>query len=505
MPLLSWFNRDADLTRAAQTPYRLLEPVPELSYGDADSPNMLIEGDNLDALKSLLPYYAGQVKCIFIDPPYNTRSAFEHYDDNLEHSQWLSMMYPRLELLRELLSEDGSLWVTLDDNEAHYFRVIADEVFSRKNFLANVVWQSKDTPGNNATGIAQTHNHVFVYRKSTAFAPQLLERDEKQRGYYSNPDNDPRGDWLAAPLTRAEHRDRDYYELTNLAGRKVLPPKGSSWRRPPGKLKELMADNRIWWGKEGSAEFPSEKKFLSEAKDGVVNKTWWPYDFAGSTRQASAELKALFDGRKAFDTPKPERLIYRALQISTGEGDLVLDSFLGSGTTAAVAHKMRRRWIGIEAGDHARTLCKPRLEKVVDGDQGGISETAGWKNGGGFRFFRLGHSVFDEGGHVREGVSFSHLAAHIWHAETGVARSGGAGEQAFLGEHAGIGYYLLFGGIPETTVGPGKGLLTRRLLRSLPKFNGPKVIYSEACTLSAEQLREADITFRQIPYEIRAR
>jgi adenine-specific DNA-methyltransferase len=504
VPLLSWHNRAEDLTRAARTPYRLLEPVAGLSHGNTDSPNMLIEGDNLDALKALLPYYAGQVKSVFIDPPYNTRSAFEHYDDNLEHSQWLSMMYPRVQLLRELLAEDGSLWVTLDDNEAHYFKVMCDDVFGRSNFVANITWQSKDTPGNNATGIAETHNHVLGYRKSGQFAPNLLDRDEKQRGYYTNLDSDARGDWLAAPLTRAEHRDRDYYALKNPAGRMIFPPKGSSWRRPPAKLKELIADNRIWWGRNGDAEFPSEKKFLAEAKEGVVNKTWWPYDFAGSTRQASAELKGIF-GTKAFDTPKPEKLVQRILQMTSAKNDLVLDSFLGSGTTAAVAHKMDRRWIGIESGAHARTLCQPRLKKVVDGEQGGVSKSVAWQGGGGFRFYKLGVAVFDDNGSIREGIQFEQLAAHVWFAETGVARSTRALKQAFLGAHQEIGYYLLFNGILGDLNRSGGNVLTRHVLRSLPKFDGPKVIYAEACDLTYEQTRELDITFRQTPYEIRAR
>lgn len=505
MPLLSWFNRDADLTRAALAPYRLLEPLASLSYGDLNAPNMLIEGDNLEALKALLPYYAGQVKCIFIDPPYNTKSAFEHYDDNLEHSKWLSMMYPRMELLRDLLSEDGSIWITLDDNESHYFKVICDEIFGRSNFIANIVWQSKDTPGNNATGIAETHNHLLGYRRTRKFTPNLLARDEKQRAYYSNPDNDPRGDWLATPLTRAEHRDRDYYALTNPAGREVFPPKGSSWRRPPGKLQELIADKRVWWGKNGDAEFPSEKKFLSEVKAGVVNKTWWPYEFGGSTRQASAEIKALFQGRKVFDTPKPERLIYRILEMSTQPGDLVLDSFLGSGTTVAVAHKMRRRWVGIEIGEHAREHCQVRMRQVVDGEQGGISKSQEWAGGGGFRFYKLGVPVFDEDGQIREGIRFEHLAAHVWFSETGTARSTRAKKEAFLGEHDGTGYYLLFNGILGDVSKSGGNVLTRTLLRSLPKHNGPKVIYGEACALPEEQVRELGITFKQTPYDIKAR
>ena len=426
---LTWIGKDV---RPKLEPRILLED-PAKSYHaphrvtDKDIfDNRLIHGDNLLALKALEQEYTGKIKCIYIDPPYNTGSAFEHYDDGVEHSLWLSLMRDRLELLRCLLSENGSLWITLDDNEVHYCKVMCDEIFGRKNFVANVVWQSKDTPGNNSTGIALTHNHILVYSKTEKFAPNLQERDEKQRSYYSNPDNDPRGDWLSTPLTRAEYRPRDDYPIPNLKGKMISPPKGSSWRRPPDTIKTLQADNRIWWGVNGDAEFPMEKKFLSEVKAGVVNKTWWPYEFAGSTRNASAELKGIFEGHKAFDTPKPEKLIQRVLEIATKPGDLVLDSFLGSGTTAAVAHKMGRRWIGIELGEHCYTHCIPRLQKVINGeDLGGITfrqqekptvslckeckdslceecaEKIGknikpkqvWFGGGGFRFYELAPSL----------------------------------------------------------------------------------------------------------------
>ena len=219
--------------------------------GEADIfDNRLIFGDNLLALKALEQEFAGKVKCIFIDPPYNTGSAFAHYDDGVEHSLWLSLIRDRLELLRRLLSEDGSLWISIDDNEAHYLKVLCDEIFDRREFLANIVWQSKDTPGNNSSGIAQTHNHVIAFRKSEQFRPNLLVRNEKQIATYKNIDSDPNGPWLGTPLTRAEHRDRDYYPIKNRVGREVWPPKGSSWRRPPEKMRELDAAGRILLGEE---------------------------------------------------------------------------------------------------------------------------------------------------------------------------------------------------------------------------------------------------------------
>ena len=359
--------------------------------------NRLIFGDNLLALKALEQEFTGKIKCIFIDPPYNTGSAFKQYDDGIEHSLWLSLIRDRLEIMKKLMSADGSIWVAIDDNESHYLKVLMDEVFGRSSFVANMVWQSKDTPGNNSTGIAETHNHILAYKSSKHFQPNLLARNEKQLANYTNPDNDIRGPWLGTPLTRVEHRDRDYYAIKNQAGREVFPPKGSSWRRPPVKLKELAADDRIWWGKDGNAEFPMEKKFLSEVKEGVVNQTWWPYGFAGSTRNASAELKGLFHGEKAFETPKPEKLALRVLELATQPGDLVLDSFAGSGTTGAVAHKMGRRWIMVELGEHCHTHIIPRLKKVIDGeDTGGITKAVNWKGGGGFRYYRLAPSLLEK-------------------------------------------------------------------------------------------------------------
>jgi len=505
MPLLNWSNRDEDLTRSALTPYRLLEPVASMSYGDLDSPNMLVEGDNLDALKALLPYYAGQVKCIFIDPPYNTRSAFDHYDDNLEHAKWLSMMYPRIELLRELLTEDGSMWVTLDDNESHYFKVIADEVFGRKNFVANAIWQKVFSPKNSARHLSVDHDHLFVYAKDAdIWRPNYMPRSERQVATYKNPDGDSRGPWTSGDLSARNFYGAGTYPITCPTGRVIPgPPNGMYWRVSKEKFEEMDRDGRIWWGAAGN-NAPRIKRFLSEVKQGVVPQTIWLNADVGSTQEAKKEVVALF-GSENFMTPKPERLLQRVIHVATNEGDLVLDSFLGSATTAAVAHKMRRKWIGIEVGEHARSLGYPRLRKVVDGEQGGVSEAVEWKGGGGFRFYKLGDSVFDDTGHIRDGIKFEHLAAHVWFAETGSARSVHALKQPFLGDHQGIGYYLLFNGILGDESKSGGNVLTKRVLRSLTPFDGPKVIYGESCDLPRERLEELQVTFKQTPYDIKAR
>jgi adenine-specific DNA-methyltransferase len=504
MPLLHWLTRNTDIHVATQAPYRLLEEVPELSHGDRDTGNLLIQGDNLDALKALLPYYAGKVKCIFIDPPYNTKSAFEHYDDNLEHTKWLAMMYPRLELLRNFLTEDGSIWVTIDDNEAHYLKVIMDEIFGRKNFVSNIVWQKRTSPDMRAT-IGAGHDHILVFAKNLINFKAILKtipKSEKQQATYKNPDNDSRGVWASSDYTAQGFRPNQMYKIVTPAGVEYEPPTGRCWKNIEPVFLKLRKEGRIWFGKDGKG-IPRKKTYLSES-GGQVAWTWWDNSEVGHNQEAKKEINELFGANNAFDTPKPERLIQRIMLLITDINDLVLDSFLGSGTTAAVANKMGRRYIGIEMGDHAQTHCVPRLCKVVDGEQGGISKAVGWTGGGGFRFYRLGVPVFDENGHISEGIRFAPLAAHIWFVSTGIPFFGRT-DSPFLGSHDGVGYYLLYNGILGDKRPNGGNILTSKVLVSLPPHDGAKVIFGEGCRLSAERLTREGITFRQIPYEIKAR
>jgi adenine-specific DNA-methyltransferase len=503
MPLLQWLNKDQAVRTAAQCAYRLLEPVPELSYGDQNSENLLIQGDNLEALKALLPFYAGKVKCIYIDPPYNTKSAFEHYDDNLEHSQWLSLIYPRLELLRELLAEDGSIWVSIDDNEAHYLRVVMDEVFGRKNFITSVIWQKVFSPKNSARHFSVDHDYILVFAKNhEKWIPNPMPRTEKQDKAYKNPDNDPRGPWTSGDLSARNYYGEGTYPVTCPSGRVLEgPPPGTYWRVSEQKMLDLDQENRIWWGKDGDG-VPRLKRFLSEVKGGRVPQTFWPYQEVGHTQEAKKEAVALLRD-SVFGTPKPERLMQRILQIATIEGDLVLDSFLGSATTAAVAHKMKRRYIGIELGEHAVTHCQPRLVKVVDGEQGGISKSVDWQGGGGFRFYKLGQTVFDSYGYINPEVRFDALAAHIWFAETRSPKPP-VEKSPLLGLHNGVAYYLLYNGILGDRRPQGGNVLTSKVLELLPPHDGPKVIYGETTRLGPERLKQQQITFKQIPYDVRA-
>jgi len=370
--------------------------------------NRLIFGDNLLALKALEQEFAGRVKCIFIDPPYNTGSAFQQYDDGLEHSIWLGMMRDRLELLRRLLSEAGSLWITIDDNEAHYLKVLCDEVFGRANFVANVVWQKKASPQANAVWLSDSHDHILVYAKDKMiWRPNLLPRSEIADSRYSNRDNDPRGPWTSGDLTTSltgGQRGKQYartghseniYDITTPSGRVVSPPPGTCWRYSRERLAKQVQDNRIWFGKRGG-NVPRIKRFLSEVQEGIVCQTVWLRNDVGDNQEAKREGLAL-EPRSVFATPKPERLMQRIIYVASSTGDLVLDSFAGSGTTGAVAHKMKRRWIMIELGEHCHTHIIPRLKKVVKGDDpGGITESVEWKGGGGFRYFKLGPSLLEK-------------------------------------------------------------------------------------------------------------
>lgn len=507
MPILHWLTRDADLKLSSKAPYRLLEHVPELSFGASDSENMLIQGDNLDALKTLLPFYAGRVKCIYIDPPYNTKSAFEHYDDNLEHAKWLAMMYPRLELLRELLAEDGSIWVSIDDNEGHYLKVIMDEVFGRKNFVTTIAWQQRTTRENRKT-FSSNHEFLLLYARDHsrfAAARNDLELTDEVKERYKNPDNDPRGPWqsVSANAQAGHGTPNQFYTLIAPNGKQHNPPKGTCWRYTQPKILQEINSNNIWFGKDGNG-VPRIKKFLSEAKAGLTPETLWLADEVGTNDFAKKHLIELFRDIKLFDTPKPESLISRAIHIATNPGDLVLDSFLGSGTTAAVAHKMGRRYIGIEMGEHAETHCAPRLKKVIEGEQGGISKVANWKGGGGFRFYRLGAAVFDADGRINPNIRFAHLAAHVWFTETHTTLPK-VPKTPFLGIHHGVAYYLLYNGILGDKRPDGGNVLTTKVLAVLPAFDGPKVIYGESSRFGLERLQLERITFKQTPYDIKAR
>ncbi|WP_291467541.1 site-specific DNA-methyltransferase [Acidovorax sp.] len=601
MPTLDWLHRAAAFSVATQVPYRLLETVSHhgSSSPDKSTDNLLIHGDNLEALKALMPFYRGRIKCIFIDPPYNTQSAFEHYDDKLEHSQWLSMMLPRLELLRDLLSEDGSIWVTIDDNEAHYLKVLMDEVFGRGNFVNTVVWEKTTSARNDVQLFSSDQDYVHVYAKClSTFKLNRLERTESSNNAYKNPDDDPRGPWREIDYKcakTADERPNLFYPIRHpVTGAEVWPRRSRVWAYGQQEHARHVEEGLLWWGKTGNYTLPKLKKFFSDAPAGLVPRTLWFASEVDQTRTAKKEMKELFP-EAPFATPKPERLLQRVLRLATNPGDLVLDSFLGSGTTAAVAHKMGRRWIGIEMGEHALTHCLPRLQKVVAGEQGGISAAVGWGqskdgqpfDGGGFRLARLGAPVFGADGSIDPGVRFATLAAYIWQQETATAWDAAQGTPGtpYLGTHSvfdscsrlmdgrqgpilletsggdapppvhpepveGLqgssalasrgsartegdeeaesastttappppvlrsrtAYYLLFNGILGDKRPAGGNVLTHAVLQSLLHLHAatshpdaPLVVYGEACRLGAERLAQANVVFKHIPYDVKAR
>jgi adenine-specific DNA-methyltransferase len=374
--------------------------------------NRLIFGDNLLALKALEQEFLGRIKCIFIDPPYNTGVAFEQYDDGVEHSIWLSLMRDRLEILFRLLTPDGSLWVTVDDNEAHYLKVLGDGIFGRGCFVAGIAWQKRDGPPNDRK-IGSIHDHVLVWGKTKPGSSKktlaeesfnLMQRTEKADAQYqvfaevNGPD--PRGPFRKIDTTANAKGGRFvaslYYAIRNpYTGEEVWPRKGTCWRHSEEEMARLQADKRLYWGVKGTARTPMRKLFKSEAKQGMSSPSIWTD--AGLNQHASAHLERLFGEKAAFETPKPESLLARIVHIATNPGDLVLDSFAGSGTTGAVAHKMGRRWIMVELGEHCHTHIIPRMQKVIDGaDPGGITDAVGWKGGGGFRYYRLAPSLLEK-------------------------------------------------------------------------------------------------------------
>lgn len=376
---------------------RILIENPEYSYGDPLTENMLIHGDNLLALKALEQEFAGKVKCIYIDPPYNTGNAFEHYDDGVEHSLWLNLMSQRLKVLHNLLTNDGTIWITLDDNEVHYCKVLCDEIFGRTNFIQGVIWKSSDNSNNDAKQFSIDHNTILVYSKNNNWLSNRLIAKDIQTKHFKNPDNDPKGPWFDGnPISSPAYRENLVFDIETPIGTKIRSPK-NGWRWSQETLAEKMKSGEIYFNRD----FTNIKRrtYLSDSKGLPPSSLWADLEETGHNRQAKYEQKKLFPEftkEEWFGTPKPEKLIKKIISISTNENDLVLDSFLGSGTTAAVAHKMGRRWIGVELGEHAKTHCYPRLKQVVDGEQGGISKAVNWKGGGGFKFYTLAPSLLNQ-------------------------------------------------------------------------------------------------------------
>ena len=423
-------------------------------------------------------------------------------------------MWPRLELLRDLLAEDGSIWINIDDNEGHYLKILCDEIFGRVNFLCDIAWEKRYSPPPDTSDFGYVHDHILTYRKSKQFRRNLLPLTEDQSKRYKNPDGDPRGSWKAMDYTcryTADERPNLYYPIRQPnTDKEIWPKRTRVWAMSKEVHETNEREERIWWGVKGTNSVPALKNFLSDINQGMMPMSLWKHSLAGHNQEGMKEMLSLF-GESVFSTPKPERLLQTVLHIATNPGDLVLDSFLGSGTTAAVAHKMGRRYIGVEMGDHAVTHCRPRLQKVIDGEQGGISKSVNWQGGGGFRFYRLGPTVFDEAGQIRRDIDFKVLAAHVWFSET---RSpwNGKGDSPLLGLRDGQAYALLYNGILGDKRPAGGNVLIRATLdrirdeiaRSTADFDGRLTIYGEQSRLAPTTLEREGIVFKQMPYDLKA-
>jgi adenine-specific DNA-methyltransferase len=552
MPTLNWIGKDAVVNHHKEVPFRLLKPVDKLSVISKTSEvsetsevsgtgNLLIQGDNLEALKALLPYYAGQVKCIYIDPPYNTGNEGWVYNDNVNspemkawlgkvvggetedlsrHDKWLCMMYPRIVLLRNLLTEDGSFWINLDDNEAHRAKLMLDEIFGSINFVANVIWEKSDSPKMDSQYFSLRHDHLIMYARNIDrlktnrlfednIAAHYNRVDENGRSYYLKPLRamGGQGDSRAA-------RPNLYFELTAPDGTRVIPKKSDgtdgAWRWSQEKVN--AEKERIEWvnGRNGWSPY---FRIYGDTGKGRPPETIWTHKEVGSNRTSKVEIKSLFPDEIAFDTPKPIRLIQRILQIATEPEDLVLDAFAGSGTTGHAVLKQNmedegdRRFILIEIDqDIARKITCERLKRVIIG----YGKVKGL--GTSFRYCELGATLFDANGQIREEVKYNDLAQHIYFIETGqplptrlpkstrLRKS----EPPLLGVYESTAVYLLYNGVLKDKKPNGGNVLTRAVLQSLPRHDGAKIIYGTGCLLSDGKLRELGITFRQIPYEVKS-
>jgi site-specific DNA-methyltransferase (adenine-specific)/adenine-specific DNA-methyltransferase len=542
MPTLNWIGKEAVVRHHRDVPFRLLEVDEKVGAGGTAncvaSGNLIVQGDNLDALKALLPRYAGQVKCIYIDPPYNTGNEGWAYNDNVNspeirkwlgqvigkegetldrHDRWLCMMYPRLVLLRQFLREDGAIFISIDDNEVATLRLLMDEIFGARNFVATVQWQKVYSPKNSARHFSEDHDYIVVYAASgERWTPNLLGRTEAQDAAYKNPDNDPRGVWKTSDLSARNYYSAGTYSITGPTGRVIeAPPKGTYWRVSKDRFEELDRDNRIWWGKDGNS-IPQTKRFLHEVKAGRVPQTMWFYGEVGHTQEAKKELIDIVEfatSDDVFITPKPSRLIQRILQIASDKDSLILDSFAGSGTTGHAVLKQNaedggnRRFILVEMDENiAVNVTAERVQRVAEGYTNAKGQAVPGL-GGGFQFCRLSSEpLFAADGQIRADVRFAQLAEFVWFAETGHGKVGAGGTASFdsplLGVHEGRAIYLLYNGILKDKSPAGGNLLTQAVLDLLPPHAGPKVIYAAACRLGAARLARDGIVFKQTPYAL---
>ena len=528
MPTLEWIGKEKVINHHQDVPFRVLErkySYDESGQNDEDngSENMIIRGDNLEALKALLPKYEGRVKCIYIDPPYNTGNEGWVYNDNVNdpkikkwlgevvgkegedltrHDKWLCMMYPRLKLLQKLLADDGAIFISIDDAEFFNLRSVCNEVFGEQNFIATIIWRKNYAPKSTAKHFSEDHDYILVFGKNAdMWTPHKMPRTEKQNKAYKNPDNDPRGLWRPNNLAARNYYSKGTYSITCPSGRVIDgPPSGSYWRVSEEKFHELDKDGRIWWGKDGN-NVPAPKIFLSEVSDGIVPQTLWSYEEVGHTQDAKKEIKSIFSGEMPFDTPKPYRLIERILRIASDSNSIILDSFAGSGTTAHAVLNMNktdgghRKFILVEMMDYADSITAERVKRVISGYGEGKNAVEG--TGGNFSFYDLGDTLLLSDGNLNENVGEAKIRDYIWYTETKepMMDSVSTDEPYCLGTSRDTAYYFYYKKDEITT-------LDYDFLSTVQTKAAGYIIYADLCTISDEELKKWNITFKKIPKDI---
>jgi adenine-specific DNA-methyltransferase len=537
MPTLHFKGKTFVQNHHLAVKYHQLVPKKELSLTERVSlhDNLIIQGDNLKALKALLPTYAGKVKCIYIDPPYNTGNEKWVYNDNVNspminewlgnvvdkedmtrHDKWLCMMMPRLKLLRELMSEDGAIFISIDDNEQHRLRLLLDEVFGSQNFIQNIIWQKKYSPQNDAKYFSDMHDFIICYAKykiegeqKVGWERNLLERSDEMNDRYSNPDNDPRGDWKPSDFSVKTYSESYDYPVTLPSGRVVNPPQGRCWRTSKENFQKLVEDNRVYFGKNGDA-VPQIKRFLSEVKQGVVPLSIWLYQDVGHNQDARKELKDLFsDVEFPFETPKPTTLLKHIIKIATNENDIILDSFAGSGTTAHAVLELNkedggnRKFILVEQEDYANSITAERVRRVIKGVKTAKSELLKKGTGGSFSYFELGDTIEMESLLRGKNLpSYKEFARYLFYTATGEEFNEKAINEktGFIGESRNYEVYLFYKADLDWLK---KNALTLELCKSLPKFkNKQRLVFAPAKYVDDHTLLDYRIDFCQLPYEI---
>ena len=516
--MLDWIGKSKVVNHHLDVPYHVLDRKWDFG-GDAASGNMVIRGDNLLALKALLPRFAGKVKCIYIDPPYNTGNEGWCYNDNVNdpqirkwlgavvgkegedftrHDKWLCMMYPRLKLLQQLLSEDGAIFISIDDVEVANLRLMCDEIFGLRNHLGTFVWQKRYSP-DVRRAISDAHEYVLCYGKNPdAFkcARHLLPLTKAQTKQFSNPDDDPRGPWKANDFTAPGYRPNQMYEITLPSGRVVTPPKGRCWRVTKEGFDKFAAENRMIYGSNGDG-VPAVKRFLSEMP-GMVPWTWLNCDDVGHSQEGNNQLAAIL-GKAVFDYPKPVRLIERFVRIASDEDSIVLDSFAGSGTTAHAVLKLnredggRRKFILVEMCDYAETITAERVKRVIGGYGSGKSAAEG--TGGAFSYYELGEPLMDDG-YLNERVGEDRIREYVYYTETGLPTEDRADDKYLMGVAHDCAYYFLYDRGAVTT-------LSRRTLGRIKTKAASYVVFADKCALGEDELERMRIRFKKIPRDIR--